>query len=187
MKLRSRLRAPVCQRGFFCAVLVSVALGASTAVATAGETTLASKSLTFYSVGTSEQFLDHADDRARGEGNNPFGNFTDATKTVQPGGNGPYPGDQALFQLTVYRAANLKTKAGVAEFNCIYNFNKNGYCDVLVQIQGGTLIGAGAINFNSTKFTLSISGGSGKFNGASGVMVETPAPNHSQRLAFVLS
>jgi hypothetical protein len=31
--------------------------------------------LTLYSVASAEQFLNHMDDRQRGHGNNPFGNF----------------------------------------------------------------------------------------------------------------
>ena len=59
--------------------------------------------LTLYSVGVAEQFLNHSDDRARGEGNNPFGNFTDVTAVAQATGNGPFPlGDQAIYQFDVY-------------------------------------------------------------------------------------
>jgi|SRR5579872_3890610 len=155
--------------------------------ASAGRARATAKTLTVYSVGAYEQFLNHEDDRARGEGDNPFGRFTDATAVAQPSAAGPFPGDQAIFELTVFKDPSLKVKIGTAEFNCLYNFNKNGYCDVLFQLRGGSVTGAGAFNFNATKFTLAITGGTGTFDGASGVVSEAPAQNHAQRLAFVFS
>lgn len=172
---------------FVSGVLLAIALGIGSGAASARSAHAAAKTLTVYSAGAYEQFLNHEDDRARGEGDNPFGRFTDATAVAQPSAAGPFPGDQAIFQLTVYKDAALKTKIGTAEFNCLYNFNKNGYCDVLFQLQGGTVSGAGAFNFNATKFTLAVTGGTGTFDGASGVVAEAPAQNHAQRLSFVFS
>ena len=140
--------------------------------------------LTVYSVGVAEQYLNHTDDRARGEGNNPFGAFTDVTAVAQASGNGPFPGDQAIYQLDVYSDANLKTRIGTAVFVCIYAFSKDGYCDASFKFHGGNLVGTGSFGFTSTSFTLAINGGTGKYLGLSGVMRETPTPNHAQRLAF---
>jgi hypothetical protein len=168
-------------------VVAVIVLSLGSGVASAGGAHTSSKTLTVYSVGAYEQFLNHEDDRARGEGDNPFGRFTDATAVAQPSAAGPFPGDQAIFQLTVFKDPSLKTKIGTAEFNCLYNFNKNGYCDVLFQLRAGTLSGSGAFNFNATKFTLAITGGTGTFDGARGVVSEAPAQNHAQRLAFVFS
>ena len=52
--------------------------------------------LTFYSVATLEQFLNHSDDRTRGKGNNPFGGFKDVTDPTgkETSGNGPFAGDR---------------------------------------------------------------------------------------------
>ena len=104
--------------------------GASSVSATRALAAAGQKRLTLYSVGVAEQFLNHADDRARGEGNNPFGIFTDTPGVAQAGGSGPFPGDQAIYQLNLFADSSLKEKAGSVEFICIYGFNKDGYCDV---------------------------------------------------------
>jgi hypothetical protein len=158
-----------------------------TASAATAHPSSATKPLTLYSLGSAEQFVNNKDDRARGEGNNPFGNYTDVTALAQTSGNGPFAGDEAIFQLRLFSDPQLQKSAGVAVFTCLYNFNKNGYCDVTFQLHGGTLVGSGAFNFNSTKFTLAITGGDGKYIAQSGLMDESPAANHAQRLVFALS
>jgi hypothetical protein len=156
-------------------------VSAARALAAAGQ-----KGLTLYSVGVAEQFLNHSDDRARGEGNNPFGIFTDTPGVAQAGGSGPFPGDQAIYQLNLFADPNLKTKAGSVEFVCIYGFNKDGYCDVSFRLRGGDLIGTSDFSFTDTTFSVAVTGGSGKYEGTTGAMLESPSVNHSQRLVFSL-
>src|ERR1700722_16328954 len=87
-----------------CAIATALltAAGASTAVH-AAIFERASAPLTFYGVGSAEQFLDHSDDRARGEGNNPFGTFADTPAVAEPGSTGPFAGDQAVYKILLYR------------------------------------------------------------------------------------
>ena len=80
------------------AALIVVATAASPAKAAAR----AQRSFVLYSVTKEEQFLDHADDRARGKGNNPFGNFKESKAVVKEPGNGPFPGDNAVFAFGLY-------------------------------------------------------------------------------------
>ena len=60
------------------------------------------RTLSLASVPTSEQFLNHADDRKRGVGNNPFSNYLAPHATTREQSDGPFPGDQALFEFNVY-------------------------------------------------------------------------------------
>lgn len=146
-----------------------------------------SRTLTLFSAGSAEQFLDHSDDRARGEGNNPFGAFADTPAVAEPGSNGPFAGDQAIYQLKLYRNAGLTQKVGTAVFSCLYNFNHNAYCDVVFDVSGsGSLIAAGDFSFDATHFNLAITGGLRKFKGESGSVTGTQAAHHAQRLVFSL-
>ncbi len=146
----------------------------------------APQKLVIYSVATQEQFLNHSDDRTRGKGSNPFGNFHDTTTPTQGGGSGPFPGDRAIFVFALYTDANLKKNAGSATFTCQYGFNKNAFCDAAYVLNGSTLIGAGAFNFNANTFSLAITGGTGKFRGKTGDLMAIPAAKHSQHLVFTL-
>jgi hypothetical protein len=142
--------------------------------------------LTLYSVAEQEQYVNNSDSRILGIGNNPFGNFKDTTAATSKG-NGPFPGDEALFSFNLYSDPSLKTRAGSATFTCQYNFNKNVFCDAAFKLKnGGTLIASGGFNFNTSKFTLAVTGGYGAFADRSGIVQETPSSNHAQRLAFVL-
>jgi len=141
--------------------------------------------LTLYSVAEQEQYVNNADDRTRADGNNPFGNYKDVTPVANRSGNGPFPGDEALFSFNLYNDAGLKHRAGAAIFTCQYNFNKNAYCDASFHLNDGTtLIAAGSFNFNATKFTLTVTGTYGKLVNKKGFVEETPSPNHSQKLSF---
>jgi hypothetical protein len=142
--------------------------------------------ITLYSIAKAEQFVNNADDRQRGKGNNPFGNYKDITATTKEHGNGPFPGDEALFKFNVYTSSDLKKSAGTAVFTCQYNFNKNAFCDAAYQLTDGTLIGLGEFDFNASSFSLAIIGGTGKYRSRTGGLDASPGPNHSQRLEIVL-
>jgi hypothetical protein len=165
------------------AALVLVAVTATPARAAA----TGQKSFVLYSVTKAEQFLDHSDDRARGKGNNPFGNFKDSKAVTKEAGNGPFPGDNAVFAFGLYSGTDLKTSVGSAIFTCTYNFNKHAFCDASYQLTGGVLLGAGAFDFNAGTFAVVVTGGTGKYASATGDITATPSGKHAQHLAFVLS
>src|SRR4051794_10606923 len=104
----------------FVAVLASFVSGS------AGASASAPQRIVVYSLTTEEQFLNHADDRQRGFGDNPFGNFKAPTATTKEHNSGPFPGDQAVFKFKLYTGADRKTSLGSAVFSCVYNFNRNG-------------------------------------------------------------
>jgi len=145
------------------------------------------RTLGLASVPTGEQFLNHADDRQRGYGNNPFGNFIQAKKTTSEQNNGPFPGDQALFEFNVYSASDLKKVAGSAVFTCNYGFQKLGFCDAIYQLNGGTLVAEGALDFNAKTFSLVVTGGTGKYRLAAGEVAASAPANGSQHLAIGLA
>ena len=155
-----------------------VAVVASFVSGSAGATANAPQRMIVYSVTTEEQFLNHADDRQRGFGDNPFGNFKAPTATTKEHNNGPFPGDQAVFKFKLYTGADHKKSIGSAVFSCTYNFNRNGFCDAAWQLKGGTLVGSGPVDFNAKNFTLVIMGGTSKYRGVTGNVVSTPAAGY---------
>ncbi len=166
--------------------IVGAGLFASVTSSSAAAATSQQK-FTIYSVATQEAFMSMSDDRARGKGNTPFGNFKDTTTPTKESGVGPYAGDIAMFSFALYTSADLQTRAGSGTFTCQYNFNQNAFCDVTYELKGGTLLCAGAFNFNAKSFTLTIKGGTGSYRSKKGDIDALPAVNHAQRLDFVLS
>ena len=164
--------------------LVAVALLA-TASASAGER--AARVLQLYSVTTAEQFLNHADDRARGYGDNPFGNYKAPTATTKERRGGPYPGDQALFTFKLYATAKKTGARGTAVFTCFYNFKRHGYCDAVYELKGGNILASGSINFDADNFALVATGGTGTYRGVVGTVESKPAGYASTQLTFKLS
>ena len=144
------------------------------------------QTLSLAAVPTSEQFLNHADDRQRGRGNNPFGNFIAPTATTKEQTDGPFPGDQALFEFNIYPGNDLKKLAGSAVFTCNYGFKKQGFCNGIYQLSGGTLVASGPIDFNANDFSLVVTGGTGKYRSVAGEVVAKPMARGSQPLAIAL-
>lgn len=143
--------------------------------------------LSLASVATSEQFLNHADDRKRGSGNNPFSNYLAPHATTREQSDGPFPGDQALFEFNIYAGNDLKKLAGSAVFLCDYGFKRHGFCDAIYQLSGGTLVAAGQLDFNASNFSLVITGGTGKYRSVAGEVAAMPSSRGPQRLAIVFS
>jgi hypothetical protein len=169
------------------ACIAGTALFAATVTSSSAEAATSQQTFTIYSVATQEQFLSMSDDRARGKGNTPFGNFKDTTTPTKESGVGPYAGDIAMFSFDLYTSAALTKKAGSGVFTCQYNFNQNAFCDVTYQLKGGILLCAGAFNFNAKSFTLTIKGGTGVYRSKKGDIDALPAVNHAQRLNVVFS
>lgn len=163
--------------------VLAVAAGLIAVVATASGQSV--KQMTIYSIAQQENFVNNADDRTRGIGHNPFGNFKDLSPSTQGNKNGPYPGDEAIFSFNLYKDPDLTQRIGGATFTCQYSFNEDAFCDAAFHLTGkGTLIAGGTFNFNADGFTLVVSGGLGDYLKAHGVLKETPSAKHAQRLAF---
>jgi hypothetical protein len=142
---------------------------------------------TLYSTAVSEQYINNADDRARGKGANPFGNFKDVNPTVKQPLGVPFPGDQAIYKFNLYTTNALSNQAGTATLICYYNFDHNAFCDAQYTLPGGVLFGSAAFDFDASSFDIAITGGSGRYVRATGGILVTPGPKHSQHLALTLS
>lgn len=170
--------------------VLGVSLVAAGAAAAAPKRAAAQKTITVFSLPTHEAFVANADDEVRGDVSNPFGTHISRAASGLSNlseKNGPFPGDEALFSFNIYTTKSLDVSAGSAVFTCQYYFDKNAFCDVSFQLDGGTLMGAGAFNFDAKKFAIAITGGYGKYSGASGDVEATPSGKFAQRLAFVLT
>ena len=153
------------------AALSAVSLGSISAkAATSSAKTAGSKELTFYSVVEHDLYINHADDRARGDGHNPFGNVATAISPSNEKAYGPLPGDDGEFESNLYTSASHKSSAGSSIFVCQYNFDQDAFCDASFQLQGGTLIGKGAFSFNASKTSFAIVGGTSAYRNMEGVV-----------------
>ena len=171
------------------ALLIGVALFGGRVASGRAQPATAHQKLTIYAVATTAQFMNHADDRIRGMSNNPFSPNAQALVIVAKGqekGNGPFPGDDVLYSFKLHSSADGKTNAGSAIFTCYYDFFKRATCDAYFELKGGVMLASGLVVFSSTRFTLAVTGGTGKYLGVNGEVLATPAAHNAQRLAFVL-
>lgn len=167
------------------AVCVAVVAAAGWLAPRASATTTA-KRLVVYSVAEQEQYVNNSDSRRQGVGNNPFGTFKDLGPTSTPP-NGPFPGDESLFSFNLYSDRGVKHRIGTAVFTCQYNFSTNAFCDASYHLSGGdSLVAGGGFSFSASRFTLAVTGGTGRYADQSGTVTEIPSANHAQRVVFVL-
>ncbi len=126
--------------------------------------------MTLYAQVTKEQFVNNRDDRARGLGNNPFGNSAGTgTSLTNERKSGPLPGDEGLFEFALFKNANLQGRVGTGAFICQYVFAKLGTCDVSYTLGGGSLVGVATFAALTTKpFSFQITGGTGSCRGSRG-------------------
>jgi hypothetical protein len=138
-----------------------------------------------YSLATSEQFINNADDEARGWLTNPFGMRDLTQETLESQGRGgPFPGDKALFAFSIYSDPSLKLKAGTAAFTCLYEFTRNAFCDATYQLKRGTILASGTVSFDAGTFSLAITGGTGSYARSSGELTSSPGPNKTQLISI---
>jgi hypothetical protein len=171
------------------ASLICAALFADYITPSAAEAATGRQKLTLYSVATGVQFLNNADDIARGAANNPFNAATDALRPkLTATGNGPAAGDVTVYSFDLYRSASLKKSAGSASYTCYFNYANHALCMAYFELSGnsGTLVASGPVNFNRTTFTLVVTGGTMRYLAADGEVAATPAAKNAQRLAFLL-
>jgi len=175
----SRGRRPV----MALVVVLFVALGSSAAGATTNR-----QEVTVYSVASGVQFLNNADDLARGAINNPFNPGTNKLKPRDAATGSVLPGDVALFSFNLYANADLKKSAGSASYTCYFNYASHALCMAYYELSDprGTVVAAGPVNFNAKSFSMVVTGGTEKFFAASGEVTAAPAQKHSQRDEILL-
>jgi hypothetical protein len=172
----SLLGAVVSPPGRRAAVLVAVVglVVASVSVAGAGTTSgtrvSATRVLTVYSVATGLQYINSADDSARGKVNNPFDGATNKLAPRNSGGaDGPVAGDIAVYSVALYSDLALKRHAGSGVYTCYFNYHQHALCQAYYKPKaGGTLVASGPVDFNASGFTIVITGGTKAYLGTRG-------------------
>jgi hypothetical protein len=160
--------------------LIAVCIACGRAAATASRHTL-----TVYARVTQAQFMDHSDDRIRGNYSNPFS--TDTTIPPPKDGTGALPGDNALFTFKLYSDASLKNRVGTGTYSCTFNFAHRALCEANFELHSGLMIADGPVDFNSTRFTLAVTSGTGKYLGVRGQVASSPSSANVHRLSFLFS
>jgi hypothetical protein len=161
-------------------VAVTSASGASNRTTTFG----------MYARPTQVQYMNHSDDRARGDVDNPFNTDSKALVPLtqkKEAGKGPYPGDNALFSFKLYKDAALTKSIGSAVYSCTFNFDHEALCEASFQLVGGTMSGSGPADFTNPEFTLAVDGGTGKYLDARGQVSSSPASKNAHHLEFMLA
>jgi hypothetical protein len=158
------------------AALVAVAVAANVAVPVALATTQARRSFVLYAKPTRAQFINHADDRKRGNFTNPFADLLPTPSNANSGKPGARAGDNALFTLKLYSDGKLTRLAGTATYSCTVNFGGQAICEGQFELSaGGTMIAMGPADLKSGDLVLPVTGGTGRYAGAHGQLTSTSA------------
>ena len=168
-------------------VLMATVAPSAAANASGRAASTAARGLTIYTVATNVQFINTADDRARGAANNPFDAATNRLRPkVSDTGNGPFPGDVVVFNFDVYQRMPLGKSIGSASYTCYFNYSRHALCQAYYELTGGTLTAAGPVDFNTTKFRLVVTGGTKTYLAARGQVSSVQAKSNAQRVYFQL-
>ena len=157
------------------AALVAVAIAVTVAVPVALASTQARRSFVFYAKPTRAQFINHADDRERGNITNPFGDAVLPPSQRELREAGRAPGDNALFMLKLYSDAKLTRLVGTASYSCTVNFGQQAICEGQFELGDGTMIAVGQADLRSGDWVLPVSGGTRRYAGAHGQLTSKPA------------
>jgi hypothetical protein len=163
---------------------------ASVLVAGAGAT--GARVVTVYSVATGVQYINTADDRARGHVNNPLDSVGNKLAPKgSGGGNGPFAGDVAVYAVALYSNPTLKRPAGSAVYTCYFNYDQHALCQAYYTLKaGGTIVASGPIDFKTSGFTIVLTGGTKKYLGVRGEVNVAAASKktkkNAQRIDFEL-
>jgi hypothetical protein len=190
---RSRLAA--------VAAAAVVAIAASATVVAHAHAAPATRPLRLYGMLTGKAFVNNADDRARGQGHNPFGNpGTAPTPPPNEKVFGPFAGDEGEYSFALFTSPDHRSPVGTASFVCQYDFDENSFCDASFQLDRGTLLAKGGFAFEAQEFVLAVLGGTSAYRNATGFVdiralgkATQPQPVvravpmiQSQRLTFIL-
>jgi hypothetical protein len=136
------------------------------------------RSLVLYAKPTRVQFINHADDRARGLKLNPFNaDVLPPPPKANTGKKGGRAGDNALFAFKVYSDPNLTRLVGTAIYSCTFNFAHEAICEADFELRGGSMIAMGPAQLDTSfsEMVLPVTGGTGRYLGAHGQMTSTPS------------
>jgi hypothetical protein len=163
--------------GVIVALLVAGTAVGSGAAASRKASAIAVEHMTYYALVDKESYVNNQDDRARGEGTNPFGTAQGTgIATTNERGKGPLPGDEGLYELKLYPNAQLTKPGPTANFVCQYAFLKVGSCDVSFRLDDGTIVGTTVFDaFERKQFSVIVTGGTARYVNARGSVDVTSA------------
>jgi hypothetical protein len=167
------------------AALAAVASGASYGATAATET----HSIVLYAKVSRVQFVNHADDRQRGNLTNPFNADVrlPPPPTANVGKKGARAGDNALFSFKLYSDAKLAKRVGSGVYSCTFNVAHQAICEADFELKDGTMFASGPADLDTGRFTLPVNGGTGAYLGARGEFISRPAARKdAHRLTFLL-
>ncbi len=149
----------------------SVATTATVATTTAPTSSPATQGRSFvvYAKPTRAQFVDHNDDRKRGDFKNPFDpDLLPTPRNANSGKKGARAGDNALFSFKVYADAKLTRPIGDAIYSCTFNFAEEATCEANFTLTGGSMTAMGPTMLDDSIILLPVTGGTGEYSGARG-------------------
>jgi hypothetical protein len=174
----------------FRPALAAVVTVAATAVPAATATARAhGQSFVLYGKQKRAQFVNHADDRDRGNKTNPFGDYVLPTPpSANSGKKGMRAGDNALITLTLYVDRKLTRPAGTAILSCTFNFAQEAMCEADYELRRGTVLALGPAKLDGRQIVLAVTGGTGRHVGAHGQVTSNSSPTNknTQILHFTL-
>jgi hypothetical protein len=153
------------------AIMTLAGIGASSSAAR-----IQSRGFRAYLKVTRFQYINHADDRARGDITSPFD--PDAALKPPPNANsgakGTRAGDQAVFAAKLYSDQAMKKLIGTATYTCTFNFGQQATCQADFQLRSGTMFASGPADLTTGRFTLAIIGGTSGYIGSRGQVTTIP-------------
>jgi hypothetical protein len=162
--------------------LTTVALTAAIAVPAASAAPQA-RSFVVYAKASRAQFINHADDRARGILHNPFtSDFLPTPPNANTGKKGARAGDNAVISLELYSDRRLTRPVGTASYSCRFNFGQEALCDAQFALTRGTIIAMGPAKLDGSLMILAVTGGTGRYLGAHGQLTSTPLGKRNTHL-----
>jgi hypothetical protein len=164
------------------AALAAVAAAAAMAVPVATATTQG-RSFVVYAKPTRAQFVNHADDRERGNKLNPFSqDILPTPPKANTGKKGGRAGDNALFSLKLYSDSKLTRAVGNAFYSCTFNFAHEAICEADFQFGNGTMIAMGPAKLDGSAVVLPVIGGTGRYARAHGQVTSRPSGNKNTQI-----
>jgi len=159
------------------ALLTALAAAAATALAVpVAQATTQARSFVLYAKPTGAQFVNHADDRERGDIINPFNADTLPTPpSANSGKKGARAGDKGVFTLKLFADANLKRPVGSAVYACTFNFAQEAVCTATFETSKGTMFAMGPAKLDGATIVLPVTGGTGQYAGAHGQLTSAAA------------
>jgi hypothetical protein len=146
------------------------------------------KSFVVYAKAIRALFVNHADDRARGDKLKSFNAESLPTPpSANSGKKGTRAGDNALITLTLYADRKLTQVVGTATYSCTFNFAQEATCDGHFDLGGSSIIALGPAKLDGSEIVLAVTGGTGRYAGAHGQVTSTStAGKNTHIFRFVL-